>query len=337
MKTKKIILIAVGCFLLFKITGCWFKPDRPFEIIRSARVQKGDLQVTATSTGTVKPYNRVEVKPPIAGRVEEVLVSEGDQVKQGQILAWMSSTERAALLDTARSQGEEVYKRWLDAYKPAPLVAALDGMIIARLVEPGQTVATMEPIVVIADRLIVEALVDETDLALIKLGQQTRIELDAYHGQVIPGKVDHISYESLLVNNVNVYSIDIVPEKLPEDFRSGMTANITFVIADHKDQLLIPSEAVAEWPRDPKKRGERTKGDRPQFAAYKKSFGGKLTPVPITIGESDGRMTEVLSGLHENEEIQIVRRKQSQTTSAFSNQQRPNRGGGQGGGGGRPS
>jgi macrolide-specific efflux system membrane fusion protein len=51
------------------------------------------------------PQNRLEIKPPIAGRAEEVLVNEGELVKAGQIIAWMSSTDRAALLDAARAQG----------------------------------------------------------------------------------------------------------------------------------------------------------------------------------------------------------------------------------------
>ena len=67
----------------------------------------GSVLLTVTTTGIVEPQNRLEIKPSISGRVEEILVAEGDQVKTGQVLAWMSSTERAALVDAARSQGEE--------------------------------------------------------------------------------------------------------------------------------------------------------------------------------------------------------------------------------------
>jgi len=172
------------------------------QVVRSVKVAKGDLDIKVSATGTVKPYNRVEIKPPIAGRVEEVLVNEGDLVRQGQVLAWMSSIERAALLDAARSQGDEVFKRWQEAYKLAPLLSPLEGTVIVRSVEPGQTVTTADPVVVISDRLIVEALVDETDLSFIQLGQKTEIHLDAYASEIFWGKVDHITYESQLVNNV---------------------------------------------------------------------------------------------------------------------------------------
>ncbi len=307
----KIGLVIVGIFIGFKLLSSLFHTDASLQIVHSAKVRRGDLKITVTATGEVKPYNRVEIKPPIAGRVEEVLVQEGDKIHQGQVLAWMSSTERAALLDAARSQGEEIYKRWQTSYKPAPLMAPLEGTVIVRAVEPGQTVTTADPVVVISDRLIVEALVDETDLSQIKLAQKTEIRLDAYPNKVIPGKVDHISYESKLVNNVNVYAIDVITENIPLAFRSGMTANVTFLVADHKNALLVPSEAIAEWPKDVK----RPKGA--EFAAYKKDFG-KLVPVPVRIGESDGRMTEIISGLTEGATVQMVRKRQSQTGAAFS-------------------
>ena len=67
----------------------------------------------------------MEIKPPIAGRIEKLLVDEGDDVTSGQILGWMSSTDRAAILDAARAQGPEESKRWEDAYKPTPIVAPL--------------------------------------------------------------------------------------------------------------------------------------------------------------------------------------------------------------------
>ncbi|HRK61611.1 MAG TPA: efflux RND transporter periplasmic adaptor subunit [Candidatus Omnitrophota bacterium] len=299
-----LVLLAV----IFAVKFFFFKEsDGPqLEVLRKVKVKSGDLLITFSATGEVKPYNRVEMKPPIAGRVEEVLVQEGDMVVKGQILAWMSSTERAALLDSARSKGEAVYREWESAYKPAPLMAPLDGKIIARKVEPGQTVTTADPIVVISDRLIVEVLVDETDLALVELGQNAQIQLDAYRGNVLLGKVAHISYESQLINNVNVYTIDVLPDEIPDVFRSGMTAGVTFFIKDIKNTLLVPSEAIAEMPRKMK---EKTDG---QFVVYKKELRG-LKPIPVEIGESDGEMTQILKGVSVGEEILVVRRKQKKS------------------------
>lgn len=312
-KPWKTGLIFIAVFILVRMfTSCSQEKDG-LQIVRSAKVQKGDLEVKVTATGTVKPYNRVEIKAPIPGRVEEVLVREGDEVKKGQVLAQMSSSERAALLDAAGAQGAETVKRWEEAYKMAPLLAPLDGTIIVRAVEPGQTVTTTDPVVVLSDRLIVEALVDETDLALIALGQKVAVQLDAYPKEIFWGKVDHVMYESKLVNNVNVYAVDVLPEKIPPAFRSGMTANVTFIVKDKKGVLLVPSEAVAEWPK------KISKPKDAEFAVYEKTFGGKLIPLAIRIGETDGRMTEILQGLSEGREVQIVQKKRKETTvSPFS-------------------
>lgn len=302
----KIGLALVALFILVKMFSSCSGGKDNLQVLRSFKVQRGDLEVKVTATGTVKPYNRVEIKPPIPGRVEEVLVREGDQVKKGDVLAQMSSSERAALLDAARARGSETMKRWEEAYKMAPLLAPLDGTIIVRAVEPGQTVTTADPVVVLSDRLIVEALVDETDLAMIELGQRTAIQLDAYPKETFWGKVDHIMYESKLTNNVNVYAVDILPQEIPPAFRSGMTANVTFIVKEKKGVLLVPSEAVAEWPKNVPKPKDA------QFAVYTRSFGGGLTPVAVRIGDSDGRMTEIVEGLKEAQEIQIVRKKEKE-------------------------
>lgn len=319
-KVWKYFLAAAVILVLGKIILSAFHSDSNLQVLRSVKAIRGDLTVSVAATGEVKPYNRVEIKPPIAGRVEDVLVREGEAVHQGQVVAWMSSTERAAVLDAARSQGTEVFQKWQSAYKAAPLTAPLDGTVIDRSVEPGQTVTTADPVVVISDKLIVQALVDETDLSLIKLGQKTEIYLDAYPNQKILGKVDHIGYESKLENNVNVYEIDIIPDEVPPVFRSGMTANVTFFIAEQKNAVLIPSETITEWPKNVK----RPSGA--EFAVYVKK-GGRPVPIPVQIGESDGKMTEITSGLKEGTAVLVVRKKEVQSKGAFS--PFPQRSGGQ--------
>ncbi len=302
-------LILAAVFIFVKMFSSCGSSKDDWQVVRTVKIERGDILVTVTATGMVKPYNRVEIKAPIPGRIEEVLVREGEEVKQGQTLARMSSVERAALLDAARAQGDAAVKRWEEAYKVAPLLAPLDGTIIVRSVEPGQTVTTADPVVVLSDRLIVEALVDETDLSMIKLGLNTEIRLDAYPKEVFAGKVDHITFESKLENNVNVYAIDILPEQIPESFRSGMTANVVFISKEEKNVLRVPSEAVVAWPKD------LPRPDGVVFAVYKKTFGGKLQPVPVQVGESDGQMTEIKEGLKEGEPIVIVRKKEKSKSS----------------------
>jgi len=191
------------------------------EVIREVSVRVGPIKTIISATGKVLPKNRLEIKPPVSGRIEGILVKEGDFVKKGDTLGWMSSTERAALLDAAQGQGEEKLKYWQQVYKPIALVAPIDGEVIVATIQPGQAVTTADAALVLSDQLIVRAQVDETDIGKIKKGQEAVITLDAYPDEKIKAEVDHIYYESETVNNVTIYKVDLIPQQTPSFFVQG--------------------------------------------------------------------------------------------------------------------
>lgn len=247
MRNKKWKVYSILLIVLFIIGVVTIRANRgkiSQEIVKVITPVYGNIQIFISTTGTVQPQNRLELKPPISGRIERILVKEGEKVKIGQILAWMSSMERAALLDAARAQGEKSIKYWQDAYKATPLIAPIDGEVIVRAVEPGQTVTSSDAVIVLSDRLIVKAQVDETDIGKVKIGQAAIISLDAYPQVKVDAKVDHISYESKVVNNVTIYEVEIVPQRVPDVFRSGMSANVNIIEKSKDNILLIPLEAL---------------------------------------------------------------------------------------------
>ena len=254
---------------------------------REVAVERGDLATTIQATGTVQPENRLEIKPPIAGRIERVLVDEGQRVRKGQILAWMSSTERAALLDAAHSEGAEEEARWQQLYKATPIMAPIPGTVITRSVESGQTFTSTDAILVMSDRLTVKAQVDETDIAQIRLGQGATITLDAYPGQSVPAKVDQIAFEAKTVNNVTTYSVDVLPTQTPKFMRSGMTANVNFAGDLHAQTLVVPSEAI--------------KLEDGTASVVTRGPSGEANQRVVQIGLIDGKRTEVTEGLSEGE------------------------------------
>jgi macrolide-specific efflux system membrane fusion protein len=317
MSKKKWILI----ILLIALGAGGFLYDQslsPKMKWKSAVLEKGDLQVTILATGTVQPENRLEIKPPVAGRIEQILVNEGDRVRKGQILAWLSSTERAALLDAARSQGEAEVKKWEEMYKATPIIAPISGMIILRNVEAGQTFVTTDAVLVMSDRLTVKAQVDETDLAQIQLKQKAEIRLDAYPDQKIAARVDQIAFEAKTVNNVTTYLVTVVPNETPKTMRSGMTANVTFFVKSKENILLAPVEFI------------KYQNGKPVVMV--KVEKGPPVEREIQLGASDGKMSEVLSGLQEGETIVMAlgQGKGSKATNPFSPM-----GGGRPRGGGR--
>ena len=280
-------VITAAALILVKLS---YKP--PKEILKEISPVVGSIQSVIISTAVVQPDNRLEIKPPINGRIDRILVKEGDIVKEGQIVAWMSSTERAALLDAARAQGEESVKYWAEVYRPTPLMSPVAGEVIVSTDEPGQTVTAAEVVIVLSDHLIVQAQVDETDIGKVKTGQSAAITLDAYPQIKVNGKVDHIFYESTLVNNVNIYKVDIMPEKVPPVFRSGMTATVNIIEKINDNILLIPLDAI-----------KRNKAGA--YVLLSAAPGMKPQQRNIELGITDEKHAEVLSGLSETDRILV--------------------------------
>ena len=244
MRTKKIgislIILVILAGAIFYMAGIKRQKTNN-EIVREITPVEGSIKTFISSTGTILPKNRLEIKPPVNGRIERILVKEGEKIKIGDILAWMSSTERAALLDAARGKGKQALDYWENAYKAIPLIAPIDGDVIVATTQPGQTVTTSDPVVVLSDRLIVRAQVDETDIGKIALDKKAIISIDAYPDTKINSIVEHIYYESKTVNNVTIYEVDLVPEGIPKFFRSGMNASIDFIDQSRENTLLIPA------------------------------------------------------------------------------------------------
>lgn len=283
-------VIVVLCGVIFGALK--FKRSEP-KSYDEYQIKKGNLLITTVSTGTVQPKNRLEIKPPIAGRIDEVLIQEGEKVEKGQILAWMSSTERAALLDAARSQDKTEVKKWESLYRPTPILAPLEGTIILRNIEAGQTVTNSDAILVMSDKLIVKAQVDETDMALIKLKQNAYVTLDAYSSEVIPATVDHIAYESTTTNNVTTYAIDVLPNTSSEILRAGLTANITFAVEEKENVLLLPTEFISY-----------TSGKTTVLVKEVENKGAMIEK-DVRLGLSDGKQSEVLKGLQEGDTVLV--------------------------------
>ncbi|MFC1577001.1 efflux RND transporter periplasmic adaptor subunit [Candidatus Omnitrophota bacterium] len=276
----------------------------------------GDVLVTVTTTGVVEPQNRLEIKPSISGRIEKILVQEGDFVKEGDTLSWMSSTERAALVDAARSQGEEALQYWEEAYKKTPIISPIDGEVIVRSVEPGQTVTTSDPVIVLSDRLVVSAQFDETDIGRVRKGQKAVLTLDAYPDIKIEGTVDHIAYESEIVSNVTIYNVDILPKEVPEILRSGMSVTVDVEEKARRNVITIPSAAI------------RYDGKR-QFVVIRGKFG-KNTERDITVGLNDEKTAEIVSGLTVEDSVVLadagyLPKKKSAGTNPFMPSRKRNR------------
>jgi len=301
-----LLVLIVGSVALFQLKNIG-KEDQ----ITSKEIKPsyGDIQITITTTGVVEPQNRLEVKPSINGRVEEIYVNEGDIVKQGDILAVMSSTDRAALLDAARAQGDEAVEYWKEVYKATPLISPIRGEVIVRGVEPGQTITSQTAVIVLSNRLIVNAQVDETDIGRVKAQQKAVISLDAYPDYKIKAEVGHIAYESKLVSNVTIYEVDIIPEEIPYFFRSGMSATVDVIVQEKDNVLVLPLDAIIM--------------EQGRNYVFKKDDRTKQTvKTEIELGLQNTSNAEIVSGLSPDDTVIIQKKryvppKQKSSSSPF--------------------
>lgn len=285
---KYVKLLPLLLIVVFLASCGGGKQSKKFETVK---VTRGNMVANIPSTGVVTPRNRLEIKPPFAGRIEQVLVQEGDRVKKGEVLAWISSSDRAALLDAARSKGPAELKYWEDVYKPAPITAPIDGFIILRNFEPGQTFTMSDALLVMADRLIVKAQVDETDIGKIKPGQKATIVLDAYPDRTTDAVVESIEYESEVINNVTIYQVYVQPVSVPDYFKSGMSATVNFLAEKRENVLMLPVRAVKKT----------------NNSSYVFMNGGDkpLKSVQVTTGLDNNENIEIVSGLSEGDVVTI--------------------------------
>lgn len=302
---KKMKWAIVALVILLVGGGIYLKkgvnPKTGIETVK-LKLKRGLIRQVVSTTGVVEPQNRLEIKPSVGGRIEGILFEEGDTVKAGEVLALLSSTERSSLLDAAKLKDQETLTYWEGVYKPIPLVSPINGEVIVRNFEPGQSVTTADAVLVLSDRLIVVAQVDETDIGYIKKGQRAVIKLDAYPDIEVQGQVSHISFESLLVNNVTIYEVNIIPDEISDVFRSGMSANVDIIRAQKNNILLLPNYVI--------------KADNDGHS-YVMSEGanGETEKIRVSIGIADEENTEIISGLSETDTVLLSQQRSGKISS----------------------
>lgn len=265
---------------------------KKLEDLSPVKVARGRFVIKVQAIGAVEPENRVLVTPSVNGRAEEVLFREGDIGKKGQILAWISSSERTALLDSLKIKDSSPEERKLveEAYNLTPVVSPIDGMIIKRAVEPGQSVSAAREIAILSDRLIIKTYVDETDIGSVKEGQKAEFYLDAFPKNRHYGNVLSIARESMQKEGVTVYEVKILPARSIPVLRSGMTADVRVTTDAKPKALYLPKKAI-------------TYKDGESFVTFKEEKDKKVTKKKVETGATNEKTIEILSGLAENDTV----------------------------------
>lgn len=255
----------------------------------------------------------------------------------------------------------------------------VSGVVLARQVDPGQTVAASfntPTLFVIAEDLTkmkLEVAIDEADVGEVKVGQKADFTVDAFPGRTFPATITRVDLGSNLTvsaatastsstasstsstGQVVSYAADLTVANPDLQLRPGMTATADIVTSDKRNVMLIPNAALRFKPSDGAQAGGggiagsltfRPRRDRAARTAtvqrgatqtvYVRGNDGKPQPVQIVTGDTNGSMTEVLSGgLKQGMQVITGQLTGSESAGPRGGGQRRQGGGQQGGGGGR--
>jgi len=221
------------------------------------------------------------------------------------------------------AQAEATLRRALQNLSYCTIKSPVNGVIIDRRVNIGQTVVASlnaPSLFLLAkdlNRLQVWVSVNEADIGRIKPGQPVTFTVDAHPGDVFPGKVGKIRLNATMTQNVVTYTVEVDTDNSGGKLFPYLTANVNFIVGERKDVLLVPNAAlrwmptveqvVSEFRASPKpaKGSEAPDQVKPAVKGGKKEEkvpslvwvpqGDLVRPVQVTIGMSDGSLTEVSS------------------------------------------
>lgn len=202
------------------------------------------------------------------------------------------------------------------------ITAPIDGIVISRNVDIGQTVAASlqaPTLFVIANdltRMQVLANVDEADVGQLGPNAEVSFTVDAYPNDTFHGTISQIRLSPNTVQNVTTYTavIDVANPELK--LKPGMTANVTAVVAKRPGTLAVPNAALRFRP------AEAQPLAKPHGAVLWRIHGEKLEPVLVKVGLSNGIVSEVVSGdLREGDRVAVAAaangKREAQSASPF--------------------
>ena len=203
----------------------------------------------------------------------------------------------AAMVDSARAN--------LDYCK---ITAPVDGIVISRKVDRGQTlIAAMNTPVLFTiaqdlSRMNIDASVSEADIGQVKEGQSVDFGVDAFPDEVFHGRVVQIRKSPTVTQNVVTYDTMITVDNPGDKLLPGMTADVSILVAERKNTLKVSNAALRYTPPEgtPFEASPPAKLEGDQRLVYTLgSNGGKLRPLILKSGITDGVDTEIVAGISE--------------------------------------
>lgn len=288
-------------------------------------VKVGTVKKTITTSGLVQAQkSRTYIfTNSTSAKVTEILVTPGQNVETGQVLARMDNSDlntRVTQAQSALNQARNNYDNtklmggrnisYLDLRNleerirvaeadlalaqrnlaGAELKAEFSGQVLAITANIGDLASTMQITVIEPKNYYLEATLAESDVINVKLEMPVTLDLDAFSDKEFTGKVSEITLAPTITANISAYPIKINLEDPENVLRVGLSADAEIIIEQKENVLTVPTSAIVT------RNGQNF---------INKLVNGRLQPSPIEIGLIGDTQTEVVSGLSENEEIVV--------------------------------
>ncbi|UVK36347.1 efflux RND transporter periplasmic adaptor subunit [Mesorhizobium sp. AR10] len=323
---------------------------RSVSVEENQQVKKGDVLAALDTTKLEVQIERAQASAKAAAanvedasvtlkENESALVRAAELTKRGMatdqsLEAATATRDRSkAALDSAEANlaiaNADLKSQQTDLAN-STIYAPIDGIVLTRSVDPGQTVASslQAPVlfIIAADLRNMElvAAVDEADIGAVKSGQHARFTVDAFPERPFDAEIRDISYASVTTDGVVTYNARLEVNNNQLLLRPGMTATVSVVTRQAKGVLTVPSTAFRYRPAASTARAwslsdlftgriGRPGGNRPRQQVTPPPTDGSRTlyvlqngrprPVNVKIGSTDGELTEITSGLDEGAQI----------------------------------
>ncbi len=201
----------------------------------------------------------------------------------------------------------------------AEIYSPIDGIVISREVEVGQTVVSSMNVanlytIADLDNMQVIGDVDEADIGQVKVGQAVTFTVDAYPDDVFQGQVTQVRLNPTTESNVVTYEVVVSAANPDHKLIPGLTANLTIFIARELNTLLLPMQAFHFEPREPAENEKNLPAvnmpaTEPQLAENQHTVwvleNGTLNRRIVTVGVSNGIKTQILDGITEGTEVAL--------------------------------
>jgi HlyD family secretion protein len=202
----------------------------------------------------------------------------------------------------------------------ATIYSPIDGVVLNRAIEEGQTVAatfnTPEMFTIVNDltQMEVQTSVDEADIGQVVQGQRVEFTVDAYPDLKFEGSVSQVRLQPVTTNNVVTYVVILNAPNPDKKLMPGMTASATIYIQEKQNTLVLSGKAMrftpdteymAKMMKNSGQTGMPAGMPEGTKMVWMKDEKSGIRPVPVTVGIENGSNVEILSGLKEGDEVII--------------------------------